>query len=216
MRSWPHVGIHCHVVVDRVERRLRATAVSASACPARPPSVALAPVVAPLSRPVHADEPLRRRQEDDRIVAAPAVRILVRERLAVPQPAALLERLLDLRVGVEDALAAEELDGVEKMPGRPDRRVDLEAVLHAGVEVVGAMSRRRVHRARARVERHVVAEHAERVARRRADAGSGCARARRPSSARPARRRRGRPPAPPLGASASATITARPSTSYAA
>ena len=34
---------------------------------------------------VHPDEPLRRREEDHRVVAAPAVRVRVLERLAVPQ-----------------------------------------------------------------------------------------------------------------------------------
>ena len=46
------------------------------------------------------------------------------------------------------------------MSAGSDRRVDLEAVLLAGDEVVGAMSRRRVHGARARVERDVVGQHA--------------------------------------------------------
>ena len=206
MRSWPHAGIHF------TWWSIASSAASRSVLSPEPLSPAA------ISRfTVQADEPLRRRQEDDRVVAAPAVRVLVRERLAMPEPAALLERLLDLRVGVEHALAAEELDRVEEVSGRPDRRVDLEAVLHAGVEVVGAVARRRVHRARARLERHVLAEHAERVARRRADAGSGCA-----SSSR-ALHPRDRPaegaarrPAATVGASASATMTARPSTSYAA
>ncbi len=111
---------------------------------------------------VEVDEPLRRRQEDHRVVAAPAVRVLVRERLAVPQPPARLQRLDDVRVRVEDALAAKQLDVVEEMPRRPDRRVDLQAVFHAGLEVVGAVARRGVHGAGAGVERHVAAEHAER------------------------------------------------------
>ena len=154
MRSWPQAGIHFTSWSIGVERRLRAA--SCGSCRHRTRNRRFA---------VHADEPLRRRQEDDRIVAAPAVRVLMRERLAMPQPAALLQRLFDLRVRVEHALPAEQLDGVEEMAGRADRRVDLEAVLHAGVEVVGAVARRRVHGARARVERDVVAEHAERVAR---------------------------------------------------
>ena len=78
---------------------------------------------------VQPDEPLRRGEEDHRVVAAPAVRVLVLERLAVPEPAALVQRLLDLRIGVEHALAAEELHGVEEMPAGSDRRVDVEAVL---------------------------------------------------------------------------------------
>ena len=45
-----------------------------------------------------------------------------------------------------------------------DRRVDVEAVLRAGDEVVRAVARRRVHRAGALVERHVLAEHGQRIA----------------------------------------------------
>ena len=78
---------------------------------------------------VHRDEPLRRGQEDHRVVAAPAVRIRVLERLAMPEAAALLERLLDVRVCIEHALTREQLDGVEKVAARADRRVDLQAVL---------------------------------------------------------------------------------------
>ena len=43
----------------------------------------------------------------------------MRERLAVPQPAAFLERLLDVRVRVEHALPAEQLDRVEEWPPGP-------------------------------------------------------------------------------------------------
>ena len=71
---------------------------------------------------------------------------------------------LDVRVRVEDPLAAEQADGVEKMPARTDRRVNLQPVLHAGVEVVGAVTGRRVHRAGAGIERDVVAEHRHRIA----------------------------------------------------
>jgi len=56
---------------------------------------------------VHANEPLRGRQENHRVVAPPAVRVLMRQRLPVPQPAALLERLFDVGIGVEDALPTE-------------------------------------------------------------------------------------------------------------
>ena len=165
---------------------------------------------------IQPDEPLRRRQEDHRVVAAPAVRVLVRERLAMPEPAALLQRLLDLRVRVEHALPPNSSTVSRKCPRRSDRRVDLEPVLHAGVEVVGAVAGRRVHRAGAGVERHVVAEHAERVARVERMPEADALELRRPSSARPARRTCVPTAAATFGASASATITARPSTSYAA
>jgi hypothetical protein len=39
-----------------------------------------------------------------------------------------------------------------------DRRVDVEAVADAGVEVVGAVTRRGVHESRAGIERDVIAE----------------------------------------------------------
>ena len=79
------------------------------------------------------------------------MRVRVRERLrgatAGRAPASASSTL---RVGVEHALAAEQLDRVEEVPARADRRVDLEPVLHAGVEVVGAVAGRGVHGARAR------------------------------------------------------------------
>jgi len=112
---------------------------------------------------VHGDEPLRRGKEDHRVVAAPAVRVRVGERLAVPESAAGRQRLLDPRVGVEHALAREDLDLVQEVAAGPDRRVDVQAVLHAGIEVVRAVTGRRVHRAGALFERHVVREDADRV-----------------------------------------------------
>ena len=54
----------------------------------------------------------------------------------------------DVRVGVEHALAAEQLDVSEEVPARSDRRVDLQAVLHAGLEVVAAVARARCGRPR--------------------------------------------------------------------
>ena len=127
MRSRPQRRDPFHLMVDGVPRRL-----------AQRPRLA---VVAGDDRlAVQAHEPLRRGQEDHRVVAAPAVRVLVRERLPVPEPAALVQRLLDLRVGVEHALAAEQLHRVEEVAAGSDRRVDLEAVLHAGQEVVRAVA----------------------------------------------------------------------------
>ena len=86
------------------------------------------------------------------------------ERLAVPQPAALLQRLLDFRVRIEHTQASDELDGIEKMASGSDRRVNFQTVLHACIEVVGPVPGRRVHDTGARIERHVVAEHRERGA----------------------------------------------------
>ena len=70
---------------------------------------------------------------------------------AVPEPRALLERLLDARVGVEHLLAAEELDRVEEVTAGADRGIDVQPVAHAGDEVVGAVARRGVHGAGARL-----------------------------------------------------------------
>jgi hypothetical protein len=116
-------------------------------------------------RCVHGDEPLRRGEEDHRIVAPPAVRVRVLERRAMPEARALVQRLFDARVRVEHALAAEEFHVLKEVTARPDRRVDVQPVLHAGREVVAAMARRRVHRARPLLERDVVGEHRDRMAR---------------------------------------------------
>ena len=114
---------------------------------------------------LHGDEPLGGGQEDHRLVAAPAVRVLVVIVLAVPQPPPLGQGRLDLRVRVPDLQAGEQLDGVVVAAGGVERGVDLQPVLDAGVVVVGAVARGGVHRAGAGVQRDVVTEHAERVAR---------------------------------------------------
>src|SRR5262245_15399037 len=88
----------------------------------------------------------------------------MRQRLAMPEPAALPQRFFDSRVRVEHPLTAEKLDVVVEMPAWPDGSVDLEAVTQAGVEVVSPVARRRVDGARARVERDVLAQHADGVA----------------------------------------------------
>ena len=100
-----------------------------------------------------------------------------------------------------------------KWPAGPDRRVDLEPVFHARQEVVAAVPGRGVHRARALLERDVVGQHAERIAgvERMPEAEL--------LELRPLhlRERRAESPADrlatTLAASASATMTARPSTS---
>ena len=84
--------------------------------------------------------------------------------LAVPEPAARGERLFDLRVRVENPLTSEELHRVEKVACRADGRVDVEPVLHAREEVIGAVTRGCVDRAGALLEGHIVAEHGQRVA----------------------------------------------------
>ena len=144
IRSRPHAG-SSDLLIDRIARRV----------PQRPRR----PVLARDHRvTIHPDEPLRGREKDHRVVAAPAVRVLVRKHLAVPQASAFLERQLDVRIGVEDALAPEQLYRVEEVPPRADGRVDLEPVFHARQEVIGAVARSGVHGARALLERDVVAK----------------------------------------------------------
>src|SRR5262245_45579563 len=82
----------------------------------------------------------------------------------MPEASPFLQRFLDVRVCVEDALTSEELNRLEKMSGGSDRSVDLQTVLAPRQEVVRAMARSGVHRARALLERHVVGEHADRIA----------------------------------------------------
>ena len=79
----------------------------------------------------------------------------------MPQSAAGGERRLDPGVGLEDRLAADELDRVEKPAVGADRCVDVEVVPRPRAEVIGAVSGRRVHRARARFQRDVVGQNAQ-------------------------------------------------------
>ena len=114
-----------------------------------------------LERAIHGDEPLGRRQENDRVVAAPAVWIGVMERFAVPEASALFEGSLHVRVRVEDALPAKQLDVLKEVTSGPDGRVDFEPVLDAGLEVVATVTRCRVDRPRPLFDRDVVGEHTE-------------------------------------------------------
>ena len=114
---------------------------------------------------IQRDEPLRGGQKDDRVVTAPAVRVLMRERLAMPQPAPRLQGFLDFGVGVEHTHAPEQLDRLEEVAARRDRRVDLQSVAHPGIEVVRTVSGCGVHGPGSGIERHVVAEDARRGAR---------------------------------------------------
>src|SRR5947199_405186 len=59
---------------------------------------------------VHRDEPLLGRAEDHRVLAAPAVRVRVRDRLAREEDAAVAQQLDDLRVRFEDLKPCPVLD----------------------------------------------------------------------------------------------------------
>ena len=108
---------------------------------------------------VEGDPPLLRGAEDDRLLAAPAMRVAVGDGRGVEQQAALLQVHDDGGVGVENALAGERDD----LAGEPSPvvhgREDRQAVLAAGQEIVHAVPRRRVHRAGPGIARDVLAQH---------------------------------------------------------
>ena len=113
---------------------------------------------------VERDEPLRGGEEDDRVVAAPAVRVGVLDLGPLPEPAALGQSRLHVRVRLEDPHSTEQLHVGREAAARPDRRVHVEAVLHPRVEVVGAVARGGVDGAGALVEGDVVGQDGNRVA----------------------------------------------------
>ena len=162
---------------------------------------------------IHPDEPLRRRQEDHRIVTAPAVRDTNAE-----SPA-------DARAGPRSFSASSIWGLASKTSGRRTARRyrGNDRPVRPGHRCRARSSRRsrsRRRRGQVRCGRRQCPLRASRSRRahpatgaRTADAESGCARARLPSSARPAHRTSAPATAATDGASASATITARPSTS---
>ncbi len=135
---------------------------------------------------VHGDEPLRRVAEDDRLLRAPGVRILVLQAAARDERTGVGQRLDDGVVGValvalvvEHALAleagrvlGEDAVGID---GEGNGRVDaalfqLGAARHPDDVVVGAVARCSVHEAGARIVGDVIAveqRHVEVVAERR-------------------------------------------------
>jgi len=110
-------------------------------------------------RLLHADEPLGCRAEDHRTLVAPAVRIAVAEDLLVHEPPALRERCDDDRVCLIDPQARD-----QRCPGKESsviaHRVQHgESVPLADGEILLTVPRSGMHRARARIERHVLTEH---------------------------------------------------------
>ena len=106
------------------------------------------------------DEPLLGGAEDHGIVAAPAVRIAVREFAFAHEHAALLQQLDDDRVRFENRLALVFRQAFDESAVVILRRVGFEAVFLAGAKVVGAMAGRGVHDSAALIERDVLGEHA--------------------------------------------------------
>ena len=150
------------------------------------PRSAVARKDSPFDGLVHRREPLRGGAQDHRRLVAPAVHVAVgvlpvdRE-----QRALLLDRLDDLRIRLPDRQAAEQRQRRRELAVAHHRREDLvvlHAVAPAGLEVLDAVGRRRVHDAGAGIERDVLAEVDRRRRGRRTDAGSGCSPAPRPCS----------------------------------
>ena len=114
---------------------------------------------------IQADPPLIGRAEDDRVLAAPAVRIAVADlpwfSPGVQQGPRRGEQLDDLRVRVEDlhAFEAGNADVAREAPQAVHRRPDGQPMLHADVEVVLAVARRGVDQAGAGLRGRVRAHH---------------------------------------------------------
>ncbi len=158
----PHTRWREHAPFGMVADHLR----HARLAPRRQPRDAVHGLLRALAQPVavHADEPLRGRAEDHRVLAAPAVRIAVLVRLVRHERARGAQVLDDALVGREDLqpgvrprLGGEAARGV-------DRIDDRQAVAHAGLEVVRAVSGRGVHDAGAGLELDVLGEHHDGIA----------------------------------------------------
>ena len=89
------------------------------------------------------------------------MRIGVLDLLQAKQHAARLQQIDDQRIRLEDLLAVVFRQAVAQDAGVIDIGVQIESVLHAGVEVVSAVGGSGVDRAGSGVERNVIAEHAE-------------------------------------------------------
>ncbi len=100
------------------------------------------------SRLVHRDEPLVGSTEEHRVLAAPAVRIAVRDLLLEDQGTALAQELDDVRIGLIGIHAAEGATGAKFLAGVElavviDRHADVgDALLEAGEVVVDAVAGR--------------------------------------------------------------------------
>ena len=97
---------------------------------------------------VHRDKPLVGSTEEHRVLAAPAVRIAVRDLLLEDQGAALAQELDDVRIGLVGIHTAEGATGTKLLAGVEltvviDRHADIgDALLEAGEVVVDAMAGR--------------------------------------------------------------------------
>ena len=112
---------------------------------------------------VHGDEPLVGRAEQHRVLAAPAVRVAVRDLHLGHEHAAVAEVLDDVRVGLDGVHAGERAAGAEGVADVEPAVVvhghaDVHTLLHAHVVVVDAVAGRVVDDAGAVLGAHVVGE----------------------------------------------------------
>ena len=107
---------------------------------------------------IESDEPLLGGAENHGIVAAPAVRIAVREFLFADEHAALLQQLDDRSIRLEDRLAFVLGQAFGEAAFVILRRVGFEVVFLASVEIFGAVARRGMNDSAALIERDVIGE----------------------------------------------------------
>ena len=115
-------------------------------------------------RRFHRDEPLFGSTKNYRIVAAPAVRIGVFRRFRVKKRAALPEQFRDGRVGDPNFLARVLGQPVAKDAFFVHVAGGIEAVLHPGGEVFGAVGGRGVNHTCTRIHGDVIGQHAQDLA----------------------------------------------------
>src|SRR5262249_55246552 len=127
--------------------------------------------------PFEIDEPLFGRPEDDRLVAAPAVRVLVVKALVFVDEGPRRRGVGDdFLAGLQDLLACVLRNSVREAAGVVDRREDREALPLAGPEIVFSVPGGRVDEASAGVHRDVVRRDDAEGLRLVVDLASGLAR----------------------------------------
>src|SRR5579863_2412175 len=94
---------------------------------------------------VHSNEPLFRGTKDHGVVAAPAVRVAVFIGMMAKERAAVREQLYDNRIRGENVFALVLGQAFKVDALVVERRVNFEAILLAGVKVVGAVTGRGVN-----------------------------------------------------------------------
>ena len=109
---------------------------------------------------VDRDEPLLGRAEDHRLLAPPAVRIAVRERLLVEEMAGFSQLLHDHGIGGEDLLAGQPVRGIRReAPRLVDRAQDGKPVRPAGLVVFRTMPGGGVHQPGAVLDADILGQH---------------------------------------------------------